>query len=247
MPQFDGRIALVTGGAGGIGRAVAARLAQDGAHVIVADREVQAAAAVAATLPGRALGVELDVAARDSWARMRDSLPADMAGFNILANVAGITRDRSMMKMRDEDWDAVLSVNLRGSWIGCQMAFDSIAATGNGGAIINVASTAIFGTFGQANYAAAKSGILGLTRTAAIEGARYGIRVNAVAPGVIATPMVEAVPEQIRAGWMAQILAGRLGAPAEIAAVVAFLASDDASYITGQTLIADGGATTGDF
>ncbi|MBE2278113.1 MAG: SDR family oxidoreductase [Rhodobacteraceae bacterium] len=247
MRGLSGRTALVTGGAGGIGSAVAVRLADEGVRVVIADRDHEAARRVAAGLSGPAIALALDVAERASWEALVDSLPADFAGISILANIAGITRDRSLAKMQDADWDAVINVNLRGTWLGCQTAFRLFADHGKGGAIINIASTAIFGTFGQANYSSAKAGITGLTRTAAIEGAKRGIRVNAVAPGVIATPMVMAVPEEIRAKWTGQILAGRFGTPAEIAAVVAFLASDDASYVTGQTLIADGGATTGDF
>ncbi|VDC28033.1 SDR family oxidoreductase [Pseudogemmobacter humi] len=247
MRGLSGKTALVTGGAGGIGRAVAARLADEGGRVIVADRDPETARQVAAGLSGPAIAMALDVAERASWEALTENLPPDFRDISILANIAGITRDRSLLRMQDEDWEAVINVNLRGTWLGCQTAFRLFAQQDRGGAIINIASTAIFGTFGQANYSSAKAGITGLTRTAAIEGAKRGIRVNAVAPGVIATPMVMAVPEEIRAKWTGQILAGRFGDPAEIAAVVAFLASDDASYVTGQTLIADGGATTGDF
>lgn len=247
MRGLNGKIALVTGAAGGIGRAVAQRLAEEGVRVILADRDVATAQGIAEALPTPSIAVGLDVAERASWEAMIAALPEEFAAFTILANVAGITRDRSLLKMQDADWDSVINVNLRGTWLGSQIAFQAIAKSGKGGSIINIASTAIFGTFGQANYSSAKAGITGLTRTCAIEGGRRGIRVNAVAPGVIATPMVLAVPEEIRAKWADQILAGRFGDPAEIAATVAFLASDDASYITGQTLIADGGATTGDF
>ncbi|MFC4624025.1 SDR family oxidoreductase [Daeguia caeni] len=247
MTRFDGQVALVTGGAGGIGSAVCRRLSKDGARVIVADRDLAAAEAVAATLEGEAFAAALDVASRDSWYQLRDALPDNFREISILANIAGITRDRSFLKMQDEDWDAVLNVSLKGSWLGCQIVFEAISNHKKGGAIINIASTSIFGTFGQANYSSAKAGIMGLTRTAAIEGARRGIRVNAIAPGIIETPMVMAVPENIRNKWTDQILAGRFGRPEEIASVVSFLASDEASYITGQTIIVDGGATTGDF
>ncbi|MEQ8256710.1 MULTISPECIES: SDR family oxidoreductase [Roseovarius] len=241
------KTALVTGAAGGIGRAVAARLADEGVRVIAADRDHSATQEVVTGLSSPAIAVELDVAERASWERMIAQLPAEFAEISIFANIAGINRDRSLMKMQDEEWDSVINVNLRGSWLGCQTALRQVAEHGKGGAIINIASTAIFGTYGQANYSASKAGITGLTRTAAIEGARHNIRVNAIAPGVISTPMVMAVPDDIRAKWTDQILAGRFGDPEEIAAVVAFLASEDASYITGQTLVADGGATTGDF
>lgn len=248
MRGLEGKVALVTGGSGGIGSAVCRRFAEEGAAVIVADHDEDGARRLAAELShggASSTGVRLDVSRRDSWRALLDGLGADFRPLDILVNVAGITRDRSLARMSDEEWDAVLAVNLKGSWLGCQAAFEAMGA--GGGAIVNIASTAIFGTFGQANYSAAKSGIVGLTNTAAIEGARRGIRVNAVAPGVIDTAMVAAVPEDIRSGWTRKILLGRFGAPAEIASVVAFLASADAQYVTGQTVIVDGGATTGDF
>ncbi|MEQ9248289.1 MAG: SDR family NAD(P)-dependent oxidoreductase, partial [Nitratireductor sp.] len=163
------KTALVTGAAGGIGRAVAARLADEGVRVIAADRDHSATQEVVTGLSSPAIAVELDVAERASWERMIAQLPAEFAEISIFANIAGINRDRSLMKMQDEEWDSVINVNLRGSWLGCQTALRQVAEHGKGGAIINIASTAIFGTYGQANYSASKAGITGLTRTAAIE------------------------------------------------------------------------------
>ncbi|RYX92341.1 MAG: SDR family oxidoreductase [Comamonadaceae bacterium] len=247
--KLAGRIALVTGGSGGIGAAICRRLAADGATVIVADLPTSGAAALAAQLSTegfKATSVDLDVSSRASWGAAIASLPEGFQGWQILVNVAGIVRDRSLVKMSDDEWNAVLDVSLRGSWLGCQAAFTAIGKTG-WGRIINIASTAIFGTFGQANYSAAKAGIVGLTHTAALEGGKRGILVNAVAPGVVDTSITSAVPDEVRQDWVKRTPLGRIGQPHEIAAVVAFLASDDASFITGQTLVVDGGATTGDY
>ncbi|WP_199237595.1 SDR family oxidoreductase [Azospirillum sp. TSH64] len=247
--RLKGRTAFVTGGGGGIGRAVCGRLAAEGAAVIVADIGLDPAERVAADLRdggADAFAVQLDVADRAGWEAAVAALPEPFRAVDILVNVAGIVRDRSLVKMSDADWSAVLDVNLRGTWLGCQTAFRLVGDRG-WGRIVNIASTAMLGTFGQANYSASKAGVVGLTRTAALEGARRGILVNAVAPGVVETSIVEGVPDAIRAQWVGKTPIGRLGKPEEIAAIVAFLASDDASYITGQTIVADGGATTGDY
>ncbi|CAO3432138.1 SDR family oxidoreductase [Azospirillum endophyticum] len=247
--RLTGRTAFVTGGGGGIGRAVCGRLAAEGATVIIADIGLDPAERVAADLRDGgtdAFAVQLDVADRGSWEAAVAALPEPFCAVDILVNVAGIVRDRSLVKMSDADWSAVLDVNLRGTWLGCQTAFRLVGDRG-WGRIVNIASTAMLGTFGQANYSASKAGVVGLTRTAALEGARRGILVNAVAPGVVETSIVEGVPDAIRAQWVGKTPIGRLGKPEEIASIVAFLASDDASYITGQTIVADGGATTGDY
>ncbi|MDR9753740.1 SDR family oxidoreductase [Pseudomonas sp. SZMC_28357] len=245
---LHGHIALVTGGAGGIGSAICQRLAEEGAAVIIADLGPGAATLAGALVEQgyAALAVNLDVSSRASWTAAMADLPAAFQDVDILVNVAGIVRDRTLMKMTDEDWNAVIDVNLRGSWMGCQ--FGLAAMVGRGwGRIINIASTAILGTYGQANYSSAKAGVVGLTHTVALEAARHGVLVNAVAPGIVETPILATVPEAIRAGWIAKMPLGRPAQPAEIASVVAFLASDDASYMSGQVLIVDGGATTGDY
>lgn len=247
--RLEEHTALVTGGAGGIGRAVARRLVAEGACVVVADLQLEDADATAKELAQggtTTYGVSIDVSQRNSWHSAIKSLPASFQGIDIVINVAGIARDRSLRKMSDEEWDTVIGTNLRGTWLGCQVAFDTIDRRG-WGRIVNIASTAIYGTFGQSNYSAAKAGIVGLTRTVALEGARHGILVNAVAPGVTETSMLDTVPPEVRESWKSKIPVGRTADPSEIAAVVAFLASDDASYLTGQTIVVDGGATTGDY
>lgn len=247
--RLEGRVAFVTGGTGGIGSAICSRLVDEGAAVIVADLPTANPQALAARLRAaghETCGVDLDVSNRESWDMANVALPERFRGWQVLVNVAGIVRDRSITKMTDAEWDAVINVNLRGAWLGCQAAFASVHRSG-WGRIVNIASTAIFGTFGQANYSAAKAGLVGLTHTAALEGAKRGILVNAVAPGVINTTITAGVPDSVRADWLAKTPLGRIGQPTEIASTVAFLASDDASFITGQTIVVDGGATTGDY
>ncbi len=171
---------------------------------------------------------QLDVSQRDSWARLTEPI-------DILVNNAGITRDRTLTKMDDDDWQAVIDVHLKGTWLGCQHAVPLMRERG-GGAIVNISSSGRHGVFGQSNYAAAKAGIVGLTKTVALEHARHGIRCNAVAPGVIDTPMTRGVPDHVREAWRDTIALRRFGEPREVAAAVAFLASDDASYVTGHVL-----------
>jgi 3-oxoacyl-[acyl-carrier protein] reductase len=243
MRGLKDKVVFVTGAAQGIGEAIALRLHEEGAAVVVADRNVPGAERVAGQIGqagGRALAVALDVASRDGWAAATAQALEAFGQIDGLANNAGLTRDRSLLKMSDEDWQLVLDVNLRGAWLGCQAVIPHMI--GHGGAIVNLSSESRWGAFGQSNYAAAKAGLVGLTRTVAFEHARHGIRVNAVAPGTTATPMVEAVPDEIRQGWLRNIPLRREADPAEIAAPVAFLLSDEASYITGQVLGINGGS-----
>ncbi|MBS1869341.1 MAG: SDR family oxidoreductase [Actinobacteria bacterium] len=240
-----GGAALVTGGGSGIGAATARRLARAGAHVHVADVDADAARRTAEQLVGEGLSaapLALDVTSRASWEAAVDAIAGGGGGLRVVVNNAGVTRDRSLLKLSDEDWQTVIDVHLRGTFLGCQLTVP-LLREGGGGAIVNVSSDARHGAFGQANYSAAKAGIVGLTRTVAIEQARHGIRVNAVAPGPVETPMLANVPQSVRAGWLAAIPLGRLADPEEVAAVIAFLASDAASYITGHVIPVDGGAT----
>lgn len=243
MRGLKDKVVLVTGAAQGIGKATAQRLAEEGMLVAAADRNFAGVEAVAKTITkanGRALPFLLDVATRESWtecvARAVDAF-GSIAG---LVNNAGLTRDSSLLKMKDADWEAVIDVNLRGPWLGCQTVIPHMTA--KGGSIVNLSSESRWGAFGQSNYSSAKAGLVGLTRTVAFEHARHKVRVNAVAPGTVTTAMVEAVPADVRKGWLQNIPLRREADPSEIASVIAFLLSDDASYVTGQIIGVNGGS-----
>ena len=243
MMQIDlsGRTALVTGSTRGIGRAIAETLAGCGASVAVVGRDAARAGEVAASLGGRARGFACDVADTASVTTLVADVEAAFGAVDVLVNNAGLTRDNLLMRIKDDDWDAVLDANLRG-------AFATIRAASRGmmkrrwGRIINLASVVgLTGNKGQANYAASKAGLIGLTKSVAKELASRNILANAVAPGLIETDMTAAMTEEARAAMGGAIPLGRMGTPADIAGVVAFLASDHAAYITGQVFVVDGG------
>ncbi len=245
MAEFEGKVALVTGSTRGIGRAVAERLSRDGARVVVTGRNAEAAARVAEALPGEALGLGLDVADPDSVAATVAQILDAWGRIDILVNNAGITRDNLTLRLKPADWQAVLDTNLTGAFL-CAKACLRPMIRARTGSIINISSVVgALGNAGQANYCAAKAGLEGLTRSLAREYANRGVRVNAVAPGYIATDMTAELPESVRENLLAQVPLARLGRPEDVAEAVAFLASDRAAYITGQVLHVNGGMYMG--
>lgn len=243
--RLSGRVALVTGGSRGIGRAICEALADAGAAVAINYQGSERAAREVAREIAEAGGVadifQADVSQREEVQRMKKQVLARFGRVDLLVNNAGITRDRTFVRMDEEAWAAVLSVNLNGVFY-CTKAFLDGMLERRYGRIVHISSiVGQTGNYGQANYAAAKAALLGLTKTLAKELATKGITVNSVAPGFIETEMVTAVPEEIRGKIVKQIPMGRLGTAQEVAKGVVFLLSDDASYITGQTLNVNGG------
>jgi len=241
------RVALITGAGSGIGEATARRFAREGARVAVNDAEASRAKRVAEGIladGGRAIAVEADVTRAAEVEAAARRVLEEWGRVDILVNNAGITRDAMLAKMSEEQWDEVLAVNLKGSFLCCRAVLPGMRERG-WGRVINTASVGALGNIGQANYAASKAGVIGLTRTLALEYARHGVTVNAVAPGATLTPMLAAVLDQVREKIVARIPAGRLASPEEIAALHCFLASEEAGYITGQVVFIDGGLTVG--
>ena len=241
---LEKRRAVVTGAARGIGKAIAARLAELGAAVAIVDIDGEAAEETARELAEtgtRVLGYELDVADCEAVSGVFKRIIADLGGIDILVNNAGLTRDNLIIRMSPEQWDVVMNVNLKGAF-NCIRAAVRPMMSQRSGRIINIASiVGQIGNPGQANYAASKAGLIALTKTVAKEFGGRGITANAITPGYIETPMTDCLSESVREQVASRILLGRFGKPADVANVVAFLASDDGDYITGQTINVDGG------
>ena len=241
MSGLQGKVAMVTGGARGIGKAIAAALAADGAKVAVVDLDLANAEATATEVGGGARGFAANVAQAADVDAVVGAIERDLGPIDILVNNAGITRDSLLMRLSEADWDAVLNVNLKAAFLTMKAVTRGMMKR-RSGRVINIASVVgVVGNRGQANYSASKAGLIGLTKTIAKELASRNVLVNAVAPGFIETDMTAALSPEARQALSAQIALGRLGAPADIASVVAFLASEGASYITGQVIVVDGG------
>jgi 3-oxoacyl-[acyl-carrier protein] reductase len=239
--DLSGRTALVTGSTRGIGLAIAQTLSEAGARVAVVGRDRARAEAVAGGLAGDARGFACDVSDSASVTALVEEVEKTFGSLDILVNNAGLTRDNLLMRIKDDDWDAVLDANLRGAFVAIRAASRGMMKR-RWGRIINMASVVgLIGNKGQANYAASKAGLIGLTKSVAKEYASRNILANAIAPGFIETDMTAAMTPEARASLAQQIPLERLGTPGDIAGVVAFLASEHASYITGQVFVVDGG------
>lgn len=243
--KLQGQVALVTGASRGIGREIALELARQGADVAVnyAGNEALANEVVAevAAMGRKAIAIRCNVADAEEVAQMVKETIEKLGRIDILVNNAGVTRDNLLMRMKEEEWDTVLNTNLKGVFL-CTKAVTRPMMKQRKGRIINVASVVgVVGNAGQANYVAAKAGVIGLTKTTAKELAPRGINVNAIAPGFISTDMTDQLPEEVRNGLLAQIPLARFGEPSDIAKVAVFLACEDSAYMTGQTLCIDGG------
>jgi 3-oxoacyl-[acyl-carrier protein] reductase len=247
--DFTGKVAIVTGSGRGIGKAIAMKLAENGATLVINDVGDSAPAEQTVSeiknLNRQAVAIMADVSSSADVTKMMETAIAAYGKVDILVNNAGITRDQLTMKMTDEEWDKVLAIDLKSVFL-CTRAVLRPMLKQRSGRIISMSSVVgIIGNAGQANYAAAKAGIIGFTKTIAKEVASRGITVNAVAPGFIDTPMTQVLPEERKQALMANIPLGYLGTPRDIAETVAFLASEEARYITGQVISVDGGISLG--
>ena len=243
MKGLTNKRVFITGAASGIGRATAERFYAEGSELVLIDMPTLEQSELKALFPNKMTYISGDVTKTETL----DAIKAEMAkGVDVLINNAGITKDSTLLKMTDEQWDAVIAVNLTSIFKLSKAAAEVMKAAGKGGSIIQAASVvAHYGNFGQTNYAATKAGVIAMAKTMAKELGKDKIRVNAVAPGFIATPMVKKMPEKVLAMMEEKASLRRLGEPSDIAAAYAFLASDDASYITGTCLNVDGGTILG--
>lgn len=245
MGKLDGKTAVVTGASRGIGRAIALQLASEGANVVVnfsgSEQKANQVVEEVQNLGSQGIAVQANISDSDSVAQLMNATLEQFGSIDILVNNAGITRDNLLMRMKEDEWDDVINTNLKGVFL-CTKAVTRQMMKQRAGRIINISSiVGVMGNAGQANYVAAKAGVIGLTKTTARELASRNIMVNAIAPGFITTEMTDTLPEDVKSSMLAQIPLAKLGQPEDIAKAVVFLASDDASYMTGQTLHIDGG------
>lgn len=244
MGLFEGKVAVVTGAARGIGQAIAKRLAQEGADVAICDLQAEWLAETAGIVEGlgrKALALAVDVGDSEAVNACINEVVKVFGKVDIMVNNAGITKDTLLVRMSDDDWDAVLRVNLKGTFLFSRAVAKPMMKQ-RSGAIVNIASiSGVIGTAGQANYAASKAGVIALTKSTANELAARGVRANAIAPGFISSKMTDALSEDVRKQYLSRIPLARFGTVEDIANAVVFLASEQSSYLTGQTLHVNGG------
>jgi 3-oxoacyl-[acyl-carrier protein] reductase len=245
MSRFEGKTAIVTGASRGIGREIAILLGTEGARVAVnysgSKEKAEEVVELIKQSGGDAFAIQANVSDSEQVKHMVDETLKSFGSIDMLVNNAGITRDNLLMRMKEDEWDDVININLKGVFL-CTKAVTRQMMKQRAGKIVNLASiVGVIGNPGQANYVAAKAGVIGLTKTTARELATRNITVNAVAPGFITTDMTDALPEDVKAQMLATIPLGKLGSAEDVAGTVAFLLSDDANYITGQTIHVDGG------
>lgn len=242
--RLEGKNALITGGAQGIGKSIALGMAREGANVGIADVNMESAEKTAAEISSlgvKGIALKLDVSKQDSVTDAFGTFIKEAGSLDILVNNAGITKDTLLLRMKEADWDAVLNINLKGSFL-CSKEAVKIMARQRSGKIISISSVvAAMGNPGQANYSASKAGLIGLTKTIAREYANRGIRANAVAPGFIQTAMTDALSEGVKDQMKSNIPLGQFGTPEDVADTVIFLASKESDYITGQVIHVNGG------
>ena len=241
--RLQNKVAIVTGAARGLGKGIAKRLVNEGTKVVVADvllEEAEKTAAELAQNGGAAMGLKVDVSKIDEVRAMFEKTEKDFGPLDIMVNNAGVNRDAMLHKMTLEQWDLVIAINLTGTFYCTQLAAQGMRER-KSGRIVNIASASWLGNIGQANYAASKAGVVGLTKTASRELARSGVTANAICPGFIETDMTRGVPEKVWDIMVGKVPMGRAGQPSDVAAMVAFLASEDAAYITGEVINVGGG------